>query len=131
MDISVKQTNYQTEDRSWLGSAHGTEATETITLDVSTFTAGTHYPNGYIFSGVTLGKITASGKYGPYNDGASDGRQTMVGHLFSGVKVRTDADVDAAGALLVHGIVVEAKLPTGHGLDANGKTDVAGRIRFR
>lgn len=131
MDISVKQTNYQTEDRSWLASAHGTEATETVTLDVSTFTAGTHYPNGFIPSGMALGKITATGKYGPYVDAAGDGRTTLVGHLFSGVKVRTDADIDAAGAMLTHGQVVEAKLPANHGVDANGKVDVTGRIRYR
>lgn len=131
MDISVKQTNYQTEDRSWLASAHGTEATETVTLDVSTFTAGTHYPNGFIPSGIALGKITATGKYGPYSDAAGDGRTTLVGHLFNSTEVRTDADIDVGAPMLVHGVIVEAKLPSGHGVDANGKTDVTGRIRYR
>src|SRR5688572_2258722 len=45
MDITVRSEAFGVEDRSWLGSAHGTEATRTITLDVSAFTAGTHYPN--------------------------------------------------------------------------------------
>jgi hypothetical protein len=238
MDISVKTDTYLNEDRSWLGSQHGTEATETVTLDVSAFTANLHFPNGFIPSGMPLGKITASGKYGPYGaspsevqtltvdgnagtykitfDGeqtaaiafnataaavqaalealsnvnpgdvvvtggvgaagggtpytltfggrylgqnvpaitaqdvdlagggdaltvatlvagggaVSDGRETLVGFLFSSTAVRTDADIDVAAPLLVHGKVREANLPANHGLDAAGKADVVGRIRF-
>jgi hypothetical protein len=44
------------------------------------------------------------------------------GHLLANVKVA--AGHNAGGALLWHGQVVEAKLPTGHGLDAAGKTDL-------
>jgi hypothetical protein len=66
MDISVRTTDYGVEDRSWLGSAHGTTATRTITLDTSAFTAATHFPDGYVKSGTVLGRITASGLYGPY-----------------------------------------------------------------
>lgn len=67
-DISVSTLAYQVDDRSWLLSQHGTDpgTTPSITLDVSAFTAGTHYPNGYIPSGTNLAKITASGLYGPY-----------------------------------------------------------------
>lgn len=131
MDISVRSKTLLPEDRSWLGSAHGTDATETVTLDVSTFTAGTHYPNGFIPSGIALGKITASGKYGPYSDAAGDGRTTLVGHLFNSTEVGSATSVPVAAPMLVHGVIVEAKLPANHGVDANGKTDVAGRIRYR
>lgn len=67
-DISVSSVSYQVEKRSWLLSPHGTDpgTTPSITLDVSAFTAGVHYPNGYIPSGTNLAKITASGLYGPY-----------------------------------------------------------------
>lgn len=67
-DISVMTTAYQVENRSWLLSPHGTDpgTTLSIVLDVSAFTANTHYPNGYIPSGTALAKITASGLYGPY-----------------------------------------------------------------
>jgi hypothetical protein len=66
--IEVQTTSYQVEKRSWLLSQHGTDpgTTPSITLDVSAFTAGVHYPNGYIPSGTALAKITASGLYGPY-----------------------------------------------------------------
>jgi hypothetical protein len=68
-DISVASTSYQVVKRAWLLSPHGTDpgTTPSITLDVSAFTAAVHYPNGYIPSGTPLGKITATGLYGPYS----------------------------------------------------------------
>jgi hypothetical protein len=67
MDLTVvSEGPWLPEDRSWLGSAHGTTATRTITLDVSAFTANTHYPNGYIPSGMVLSEL-ASGLFGPYS----------------------------------------------------------------
>lgn len=77
-DISVATVNYQVEKRAWLLSPHGTDpgTTPSITLDVSAFTAGVHYPNGYIPSGTPLGKITATGLYGPYS--VTDEVQTIT-----------------------------------------------------
>lgn len=115
------------DDQSWLGSAHGTDNARPATLDRSTFTANTHYPNGYFVSGIPLGKITASGKFGPYNDAASDGTQTLVGFLFCAVEAGT-TDIDPVGAILRHCFVVESKLPIA--VDAAGKADVAGRVVF-
>lgn len=66
MSINVKSTSIAVGDDSWLASRHGTDDIQTITLDISTFTEGTHYPNGFLKSGLPLGEITASGKYGPY-----------------------------------------------------------------
>jgi hypothetical protein len=66
MDITVRSEGpWLPEDRSWLASAHGTTATRTITLDVSSFTANVHYPNGFIPSGTILSELT-SGLFGPY-----------------------------------------------------------------
>ena len=128
MDLSVRTETFGQDDQSWLGSAHGTNAGRTITLDTSAFTAGTHYPNGYFLSGIPLGKITASGKYGPYNDAAVDGTETLVGLLLTAVPAPSATTTDVAGALFDHGRVVEANLPIA--IDAAGKTDVAGRIWF-
>lgn len=77
-DISVSSTPYQVERRNWLLSQHGTDpgTTPSITLDVSAFTAGVHYPNGYIPSGTPVAKITASGLYGPYS--VTDEVQTVT-----------------------------------------------------
>jgi hypothetical protein len=54
---------YVVDDQSWLGSAHGTNECDTITLDGPACLDA--FPDGVIPSGVVLGKITATGKYGP------------------------------------------------------------------
>lgn len=83
-DISVVSTAFQVENRSWLLGPHGTDpgANPSITLDISTFTSGTHYPNGYIPSGTALSLITAAGggvvgKYAPYG-GTTDEVQVLT-----------------------------------------------------
>lgn len=127
MSIQPRTTEYAGfDDPSWLGSAHGYEATESATLDVSAFDAETHYPDGYIPGGTPVGEITASGKYGPYDDSATDGTETLAGFVAAARAV--NGQTDLVVALLTHGRVVEANLPIA--IDAAAKADVAGRIRF-
>ncbi|WP_030670678.1 head decoration protein [Streptomyces rimosus] len=128
MNLNPKSEVFGQDDQSWLASAHGTDTARSITLDTSAFTAGTHYPNGYFPSGLPLGKITATGKYGPYNNASTDGTEVLAGFLFTSIAAPTVTTVDPQGALLWHGAVIEAKLPAA--VDAAGKTDVAGRITF-
>ena len=120
MDPSIKSTTYGADKKDWLGSAHGPDTNRSITLDATLMLAA--FPTGDVPSGVVLAKVTATGRYGPYDNAAVDGRTTAQGHLFDGVTVEAGRNVGAA--LFRHGQVVEAKLPTGHGLDANGKTDL-------
>lgn len=127
MELSIRTESWGTDDKSWLGSRHGIGECASVTLDKSTFTEGTHYPAGYFKSGIALAKITASGKYGPYDNAASDGRETLAGFLYAPVPAPT-TDLDPVGAILDHGKVVAARLPVA--VDAAGKTDVAGRIIF-
>lgn len=131
MDLVVRTTDYTQGNQKWLGSAHGTNTGDTITLDLNLFTAGTHFPNGFIPSGMSLGKVTATGVYGPYSDAAGDGRTTLVGHLLQDVKVASDNTTGKAiGSIIRHCQIIEANLPTNHGVDANGKTDVKGSIIY-
>ena len=125
--FSQTTETFGNEDHSWLRSQHGTEAIETAVLDLTKFTKATHYSAGYIKSGEPLGKIAATGLYGPYDDAASDGRETLVGHLFTTQAVR-EGGGNITANLLAHGKVVEARLP--HPVDAAGKADVAGSIRY-
>lgn len=124
--IGVETNQYQVEDRSWDLSPHGSDpgSTPSITLDVSSFTEATHYPDGYLPSGLPLGKITATGLYGPYDDGALDGREVCAGLLFASVKIPDTSDTtkDVGGALKVHGFVDASKLPVA--LDAAGQADL-------
>lgn len=125
MDLTPRVETFGQEDQTWLDSAHGTDAAISGTVDLTKgFVAGTHYPNGDLPSGTALGKVTATGKYGLYDDTATDGRQTLVGHLFTSVKARGDV----IGAVLVHGRINRARLP--FAIDDAGVADVAGRIQY-
>ncbi|MBQ1047862.1 head decoration protein [Micromonospora sp. C51] len=130
MDISVTTDEYVAEDRSWLGSRDGTDVTQGITLDPALFTEATHFPDGYIASGTVLGRVTATGFYGPYNNGLTNGLETAVGFLFNSTKVRTGGPKVGA-PLHWRGVIREAKLPANHGLDSAAKTDLAAKFRFQ
>lgn len=106
------------EDASWRPTTHGEDMTPSVTLDVSQFTEATHYPDGVISSGIVLGRITSSGLVGPYDEGAEDGRQVPIGHLFASLPARGER---VSGAVYVHGMVDESRLPSGHGLDSDAK----------
>ena len=51
----------------WLGSNHGIRNARTEILDISTFTAATHYPNGYIPSGMPVAKVGGVHRAGLYH----------------------------------------------------------------
>jgi hypothetical protein len=108
VDLSLKTETFGQDDQSWLGSEHGTSNAQTKTLKISTLTAGTHYPNGHLPSGVAVGIITATGKVGLYNNGAADGTQNFLGFTLTAQKIGT---ADVVVPILSHGRVIEANLP--------------------
>ncbi|WP_280319880.1 hypothetical protein [Nocardia wallacei] len=106
-------------------------------VTVATSTAGVtgHYPNGYIPSGCAVGKVTATGLFGPYDNGASDGREVCYGLTLSDVTaVRQNgsiAETVGTGAF-VRGAVNTGWLPFQSGpgsIDAAAKADLP-TIRF-
>lgn len=110
MDLKLTKESFGQDDQSWLASAEGTDRCRSITLDLSTFTANTHYPNGYLKSGFGLTKL-GSGLYGLWTaPSGEDAADVVAGHLFTAVKVPSGA-TKVAGALLWHGAVYAAKLP--------------------
>lgn len=132
-DISVHNVSLQVESRKWLKSNFGCDEPRSVVIDVSAFTAGTHYVNGFIPSGIVLAQITATGLYGPYNNGGAGGLEVAKGHLFSLVKIPslTNTAVDVGGAMLEMGLIDESELPFGGGagqIDTTGKIDSAGKI---
>lgn len=106
----MKTENFGGGNYSWIGEgAHGIADARTEILDISTFTAGTHYPNGYIPSGLPVAKV--GGVLVPYD--ATEGTTTNAG-ILAGF-VLTDSPVvgaaDFAVALYDHGRVITANLP--------------------
>lgn len=136
MDLTqVQVENITFDDPGWLGSQHGVQATRPIILDASLFVAGTHYPNGYLPSGTVIAKVTATGRYGPYDSSKANGQQTAAGFLYGTTKINSGT-ATPAGALMWHGAVVGAKLPFGTGssattpgaFDAAAQTALAARV---
>jgi hypothetical protein len=149
MDIAVRAgKTYTNENQTWIGGG-GISALRdlrTITLDRSTINF-TKFPAGVLPSGITLGRITTAiagggdvGLYTLYDNAfdadtatagqQSDGRDVAVGFLAVTLAVDPSSTGDLVGALYWHGEVVEANLPTNHGLDAAGKTDLAAKFAF-
>ncbi|MFE9812419.1 hypothetical protein [Streptomyces sp. NPDC005548] len=76
-----------TADRPWLASLVGVQDTNSITLDLAKFSAGTHYAastspflqgRNTMKSGIPLGKVTASGLYAPYSGPTSETQTATV-----------------------------------------------------
>lgn len=98
-------------DQSWIGEP-GPWKARSQSLLKSAFTAGTHYPNGYLPSGTAVAQYTSggnSGKYGPYTSGATDGSQNLAGFTIADVAVTSDANINVA--LYDHGRVNTNRLP--------------------
>ena len=130
MDLTVRSETLSSGNQTWLGSAHGTDNGRSITLDTSTFTPATHYPNGYLPSGTPISRITATSKYGLYDNATAGGQDVLSGFLLTDIAMPTVNTIDPQGALFEHGVVIEANLPYALA-DASGKTDVGTRIIFR
>jgi len=116
MDLTLKTETFGQDDQSWLASAHGTDTARTITIDLTTFTPSTHYPDGYLKSGYAL-KLISGNKYALFSAGDHDD-EVIAGHLLTAVRVPVGA-TKVAGALLWHGAVRAAKLP--HTVNALGQ----------
>lgn len=127
-DISVTSTtSRRAPGRLWLGSPHGVDAPIHVTFDFATFTHANFTATGQIQNGCLLGKITASEKYGPYDDTATDGRQTAVCALYDDQAIPTDTSRVITSAAVPHFQCITAGLPykTGPGaLDANARVDL-------
>ena len=128
-DIALQTTTYQVGSRAWLLAEPDVKLN--VTLDPSKFTAGTHYPNGYLPSGTVVGIVTTGGLAGPYDDAAVDGRNTAYGITYGDARfVYPDGTTAAKVGISVvvnQAIVSKAKLPftSGTGFaDAAGITDL-------
>lgn len=96
-------------DQSWLGSTHGINSARTEMLDISAFTSGTHFPDGYIRSGTPVAKV--GGVLVPYDatEGTVTGAGVLAGHVLTDQKVV--GTTDFAVPLIDHGRVKAAKVP--------------------
>ena len=114
MDLKQKtETIGFNDNQDWLGSRHGVDTAETVTLDAANLLAA--YPSGEVPSGVEIG-LTNTGRHVLGHDsGTSD-------HGFLLHAVMVTAGSNPAGAKLWHGKVIKARVP----LPSGGSVPVAG-----
>lgn len=113
------------ENHEWLGSAHGTQEMESVTLDGTAFAAV--YTDGVVPSGAVVARNVAGTKVVPFVTAGADATGVAVGHLFTTTLVTTG--VDTTGSLYWHGRVRIAKLPANSRYDATVKADLP-QIRY-
>lgn len=95
---------YGTGDYRWLLNTDAWRFTDTVTLDPSTFTAGTHYPNGFFPCGLIL-NIADKKSVKPFTGGAGE----ILGFLDG--DVATDGNEKLAVAVFVRGQIKTGLLP--------------------
>lgn len=107
----MKTETFLAGDMSWLDSDHGINNSRTDLLDISTFTAGTHYPNGFIPSGQPVAKV--GGVLVPYTsaEATTTGAGVLWGHILTDQQVVGTNDF--AVPVLKHGRVKTSKVPVG------------------
>jgi hypothetical protein len=91
-------------DQTWLASSHGIDAARSVTFDVSAFTEGTHYPDGFLPGGLPV----VPGESGPYEPYVDESESTPEFLLDS---VRINGGVDPSGAVISHCKVNADRLP--------------------
>jgi len=105
----LKIETFGAGDQSWLVSTEPISDARTEVLDISTFTAGTHYPNGYIPSGLQVAKV--GGVLIPYDptEATVTGAGILAGFVLTDRPVSGTADF--AVPLIDYGRVKTSKLP--------------------
>lgn len=111
-----------------LASQHMAVKAVGVTVDAATVTADSK-GHKYLLNGTILSKIDASGKYGPYDAAATDGRQSIGDTdgiiIHGGIDLK---DGDVITGILLHGSVLEARILN---LDAAAKAALSPRIIFQ
>lgn len=110
MNLTPVTESWGNEDLSWLGSAHGLEMADSITLDRAAMTAA-WVTDGVVPAGAIVRRLNATGRYVPW--AAGDGPAGLViGPVMVG------ASGNPVGAVIRHGQVIVAKLPATSGYTA-------------
>ena len=100
----LKTTSYGTGDFSWLLNTDGLDEAISAVVDISDFTAGTHFPDGYLRSGTPV-RVDDRGDVRPWADTAG----ARLGFIKGDFK--TDGVEDVNVAVILRGNIKLSKLP--------------------
>lgn len=112
--MRLKIESFGSGDTSWLGSGHGTDNARTSTVVVANFTKATHYPNGYLPSGLPV-NVASEADVKPWTGAEGE----ALGFVLFDQRV-TDGDAKFAVPVIRHGIIRTAKLPIAFTAPADG-----------
>lgn len=107
----LRSETFSPGDQSWLGSTHGIGNARTETVDISTFTQATHYPNGYIPSGTPVAEVGGLLVAYDATETVTTGAGVLAGHILTDQPVVGTSDFPAP--LLDHGRVKASRVPGG------------------
>lgn len=101
-------------DQSWLGSTHGIYNAKTETVNVSAFTAGTHYPEGYLPSGTPVALV--GGLLVPYDktEATTTGAGILAGFIRDDIPIKPaylTGSANVAAPVVDHGRIKSARVP--------------------
>lgn len=103
--MRLKTESYGSGDTSWLGSNHGTDNGRTSTVVIANFTKATHFPNGYIPSGLAVNAADEA-NLKPWTGVAGE----ALGFVLFDQPV-VEGDAKFAVPVIRHGIIRTGKLP--------------------
>jgi hypothetical protein len=107
VNLTPVSESWANEDLSWLGSAHGVEMADSITLDRAGLDAA-WVTLGYVPAGAIVRRLAATGRYHPFAGG-----DAAAGIVVSPIMI--GAAGNPVGAVIRHGQVIVAKLPASSG----------------
>jgi len=106
----LQTKTYGTGDYSWMLNTDGLDEAISGVLDVSSFTAATHYPDGYFPCGLPV-NIADRSAVVPWSDtAAAEGDPDPVLAFLKG-DFKTDGSEDVDAAFILRGNVKTAKVP--------------------
>lgn len=97
MNLAPLVETFGQEDQSWLASAHGLSSARPVTIDVTKLTQETHYPNGYLPSGIPLAEVIESGLFAPYDEATSEVDTVTINGAPTGGFSTMTLDTDTTG----------------------------------
>lgn len=103
--IGRSSTGTRAGDQRWIGSRHALDSAKSATVSVSQFTKATHYPNGYLPSGLPVNAADPS-VVKPYTGAAGE----VLRFLKDNHEVEAGIN-EIQVALIWHGLVYSNRLP--------------------
>lgn len=111
LDLGVRKVTWGGSDMSWLKGEEGTRSNISGTLDLALFDFASIFTAKKIPSGIVLGKVTSTGKYGPYAANSNEVQTINLGAASAGtITITLDGETTGAIAFNASAATVQTAL---------------------